>query len=41
MDKIFEKNSSFSCEIAHYEKILISIFQEFFSSINKTFILED
>ena len=37
MDKIFEKISS---EIAHYGKILISIFQYFFASINKICILE-
>ena len=30
---------SFLCEIAHNGKSLISIFQEFSSSINKTFIL--
>ena len=29
----------FSCEITHYEKKLISFFQEFFASINKIFIL--
>ena len=34
--KIFETNS---CEIMHYGKSLISGFQEFFVSINKTFIL--
>ena len=34
--KIFETNS---CEIAHYEKILISVFQEFVANINKIFIL--
>ena len=27
------------CEIAHYGKSLISVFQEFFASINKSFIL--
>ena len=37
--KISETNSSFSCEIAHSEKSLITIFQEFSSSIGKTFIL--
>ena len=36
MDKIFEKNA---CEIAHYGKILILIFQLFFASINKIFVL--
>ena len=29
----------FSCEIVHNRKCLISVFQEFFASINKTFIL--
>ena len=29
----------FSCEIAHHRKSLISVFQEFSDSINKTFIL--
>ena len=29
---------SFSCEIAHYEKSQISIFQEIFASTDKTFI---
>ena len=29
----------FLCEIAHYRKSLISVFQEFFASINKVFIL--
>ena len=28
-----------SCEIAHYEKSLISVFQEFFASISKIFTL--
>ena len=28
------------CEIANYEKSLISVFEEFFASINKIFILE-
>ena len=27
------------CEIAHYGKSLVSVFQEFFASINKIFIL--
>ena len=27
------------CEIAHYGKTLVSVFQEFFASVNKTFIL--
>ena len=30
----------FSCEIAHNNKILISVFQELSASTNKTFILE-
>ena len=34
--EIFEECS----EIEHYEKILISIFQRFFASIAKPFILE-
>ena len=29
----------FWCEIVHYEKSLISVFQEFFASINKSFVL--
>ena len=29
----------FSCEVVHYRKRLISIFHEFFASINKTFSL--
>ena len=29
----------FWCEIVHYEKSLISVFQEFFASINKRFVL--
>ena len=29
----------FSCEAAHYEKSLIFVFQEFFTCINKRFIL--
>ena len=29
----------FSCEIAHYEQNLISVFQDLFAGINKTFIL--
>ena len=39
MDRIFEKKL-FSYEIAHYRKILISIFQQFLASMNKMFILE-
>ena len=31
--------TQFSCEIAHYGKSLISIFQEFFASTNKMSIL--
>ena len=34
-----KKIKKISCEIAHNGKSLISIFQEFSSSINKTFIL--
>ena len=30
---------TFSCEIAHYEKSLVSVFQEFFDRINKIVIL--
>ena len=37
--KIFKTNSSFFCEIAHYGKSFISVFEEFSASINKTFIL--
>ena len=37
MDKIFEKNS---CDVPHYEIILIYIFQQFFASINKNFFWE-
>ena len=37
MDKIFETN--LSCEIVHYGKSSISIFQEFLASINKIFFL--
>ena len=33
------KPTQFSCEIVHYEKSLISLFEEFFASINKIFIL--
>ena len=29
----------FSCKIVHYEESLISVFQEFFASIKKAFIL--
>ena len=42
--KIFEANSKylrFSCEIAHNGKSLISVFQEFPASVNKTFILAE
>ena len=39
IDKIFEKNSSFLCEIVHYGKFSISIFQELFASIKKNFRL--
>ena len=41
LDKIFEASSSqFLCQIAgKYGKILISIFQQFFVSILKIFIL--
>ena len=35
--KIFETNSSF--HVAQYRKNLVSVFQEFFASINKIFIL--
>ena len=35
--EIFETN--FLCEIAHYGKNLVPVFQEFFSIINKIFIL--
>ena len=38
MDKIFDK-LWFSCEIVHYGKSLNSIFQEFFASIDKIWIL--
>ena len=31
----------FPCEIAHYQKSLISVFQQFFASINKIFILAE
>ena len=34
---IWEK-LSFSCEIAHYGKISISLFQQFFGDIDKIFI---
>ena len=37
--RIIHKISEFSCEITHYGKSLISDFQEFFDSINKTSIL--
>ena len=36
--QIFETNSSYSREITQYGKSLISVFQEFFASINKVFI---
>ena len=36
--KIFETNS-FSCKTAHYGKSLISVFQKFFASVNKIFLL--
>ena len=39
MDKIFETKSSFLCEMLHYGKNSIAIFQEFFASIEKKFIL--
>ena len=39
MDKIFETNSSFHVKL-HYGKILISIFQQFFASIDKIFIFK-
>ena len=41
MDKIFDKLDKlwFSCEIVHYGKSLNSIFQEFFASIDKIWIL--
>ena len=35
--KIFQTNSSF--HVAQYRKSLVSVFQEFFASINKIFIL--
>ena len=37
--KIFETNSSLHCEMAHYERSLISVFQEFFAGIDKIFFL--
>ena len=37
--QIFETNSKFLCEISHYKKSLISVFQKIFASINKIFIL--
>ena len=33
------KKLQFLCEIAHYGKVVISIFQQFFASINKMFVL--
>ena len=33
--EMFETNSSFSCEIAHYGKSLISAFQEIFAVLTK------
>ena len=33
----FTKYFRLTCKIAHYEKSLISIFQEFFAGINKNF----
>ena len=35
LDEIFEKKLYFSCESAHYGKIFIFIFEQFFSGINK------
>ena len=37
--KIYETKTSFHMKIDHYQKSLISVFQEFFASINKIFIL--
>ena len=37
--KIFETNSNFSCEIAHYGKSSISVFQEIFAKTEKKLIL--
>ena len=37
--RVFETNSSFPREIAHCGKSSISIFQEFFASVQKIFIL--
>ena len=37
--KIFETNSSFHVKKTHYEKSFISIFQEYFNSFNKIFVL--
>ena len=39
MDKIFETNSNFHVEHAHYGKSAISIFQEFFATIDKIVVL--
>ena len=46
-EKCFQRQSStkylkltlFPCEIVHYGKILISVFQELFSSLKEIFIL--
>ena len=39
VNKIFETNSSFLCEIGHYGKSSISVFQKTFAGIEKIFIL--
>ena len=37
--KRVSRDNQFLCEIAHHRKSLIAIFQDFFASTNKMFIL--